>query len=166
MLLIALVAHNKFPYINFKIVDHSIPNELDLFFHHFVNNSIRSPEWYTILLHNICYLDCKIYCLICFDKNTKHRRAFSFRDMHKAFNVKIRVTCIISVNKMRCDKWFSLLLPFHLDSTNSYLTISIQIEEKKASFILGLIQRYDAWTSVSSTFHSVFPVTSNPINVI
>ena len=82
---------------------------------------------------NICYLDCKIYCLICFDKNTKHRRAFSFRDMHKAFNVKIRVTCIISVNKMRCDKWFSLLLPFHLDSTNSYLTISIQIEEK--SFI-------------------------------
>ena len=120
---------------------------------YFLLNRIMIKKSYYI---NICYLDCKIYCLICFDKNTKHRRAFSFRDMHKAFNVKIRVTCIISVNKMRCDKWFSLLLPFHLDSTNSYLTISIQIE-KKASFILGLIQRYDAWTSVSSTLHSVFP---------
>ena len=98
----------------------------------FATSSVSSWIFYSIvLLYNICYLDCKIYCLICFDKNTKHRRAFSFRDMHKAFNVKIRVTCIISVNKMRCDKWFSLLLPFHLDSTNSYLTISIQIEEKK-----------------------------------
>ena len=67
---------------------------------------------------------------------------------------------------MRCDKWFSLLLPFHFDSTNSYLTISIQIEEKKASFILGLIQRYDAKTSVNSKFLSVFPVTSTVINMI
>ena len=96
----------------------------------FLFNRTPPNDKYTCNI-NICYLAIKIYCLVCFDKNTKHRRAFSFRDMHKAFNVKIRVTCIISVNKMRCDKWFSLLLPFHLDSTNSYLTISIQIEEKK-----------------------------------
>ena len=51
MLLIALVAHNKFPYINFKIVGHFRPNELDLFFHHFVNNSIRS--WLYLVFNRI-----------------------------------------------------------------------------------------------------------------
>ena len=66
---------------------------------------------------------------------------FLFRDMHKSFNAEIRVTCIININKW-CDKWFSLLTLF--DSTNSYLTISIEIE--KSSFISVLFRYHFAWT--------------------